>query len=145
MTPPPRQTLTRPWKWLITLTVVGLVAALVWSQLPRSPYPTDLTRLGQGRPALVLAYDIESMGGMEVMAMMDTLRPRYADRIDFLVAPLGAPEGRAFGRRHDAVNGTVVLFSSAGAVLHKVDLPRTTGDLERLIEGALSASRPASP
>jgi hypothetical protein len=90
-------------KWLISLAIIGGVHALVWSQLPRSPYSTDLARIGQGQPALVLAYDIQSMGGMEVMGMMDDLRGEYAERVAFLVAPLGAPHGQAFGGKR-AVN-----------------------------------------
>ena len=108
----------RRWRqWLIYMAIAVGVLALVWSQLPRSPYSTDLTRIGQGQPALVLAYDIQSMGGMAVMSMMDDLRGEYADRIAFLVAPLGAPDGQAFGRRFEANNGSVVLFSATGGVV----------------------------
>jgi hypothetical protein len=120
------------------LGIVGLVAALIWSQLPRSPYSTDMTRIGQGRPAIVLAYDIKSMGGMEVMAMMDALRPAFEDRIHFLVAPLGAPHGRAFGERHDAVNGTVVLFSEDGVARQAIHLPASTVELERALDALLT-------
>lgn len=127
-------------KWLIYLAVTALVLALVWSQLPRSPYSTELTRIGQGQPALVLAYDIQSMGGMEVMAMMDDLRDDYADRIAFLVAPLGAPNGQAFGQQHDAVNGTVVLFSASGAAVDKLHLPASTEELQQALDGLLAQS-----
>jgi hypothetical protein len=130
--------MSRSRKWLITLAVVGLVLALVWSQLPRSPYPTDLARIGQGQPALVLAYDIQSMGGMEVMGMMDDLRGEYAERIAFLVAPLGAPLGRAFGQRHDAINGTVVLFSATGTAVRTVHLPANTAELKKALDGLLA-------
>ena len=110
MTPAPSSGLPRLAKWSIYGVIAALVGMLAWSQLPRGPYSTDLARIGQGRPAIVLAYDIKSMGGMEVMAMMDALRPTYGDRVHFLVAPLGAPQGQAFGERHQAVNGTVVFF-----------------------------------
>ncbi len=106
-------------KWLIYMAIIGGVLALVWSQLPRSPYSTDLARIGQGQPALVLAYDIQSMGGMEVMAMMDDLRGEYAERVAFLVAPLGAPHGQAFGTRFGATNGSVVMFSGTPARKHR--------------------------
>jgi hypothetical protein len=127
-------------KWLIYLAITALVLALVWSQLPRSPYSTELTRIGQGKPALVLAYDIQSMGGMAVMGMMDDLRGAYADRIAFLVAPLGAPNGQAFGQQHDAVNGTVVLFSASGAAVDKLHLPASTEELQQALDGLLAQS-----
>lgn len=132
----------RSAKWLIYLAIVGLVGVLIWRALPAGPYSTDLSRIGQGRPAMVLAYDIQSMGGMEVMAMMDTLRPQYEDRIDFLVAPLGAPHGRAFGERHDAVNGTVVLFSPAGEAVRKVHLPANTAELQKVLQTLLGSPSP---
>jgi len=139
MTPEQPQAMPRKIKWLIYLAISGLVVALIWSQLPKGPYPTDLERIGQGQPALVLAYDIQSMGGMEVMGMMDDLRGEYAGRIAFLVAPLGAPHGYAFGQRFDAINGTVVLFSAKGAAVNTVHLPADTAELQRALEGLLAS------
>ncbi|WP_396433598.1 hypothetical protein [Limnohabitans sp.] len=130
--------LLRWHKWLIYTAITVGVLALVWSQLPRSPYSTDLTRIGQGQPALVLAYDIQSMGGMAVMAMMDDLREEYADRIAFLVAPLGAPHGQAFGRRFEADNGSVVLFSATGAATETVHLPQNTAELKKELDKLLA-------
>jgi hypothetical protein len=129
----------RRWRqWLIYMAIVVGVLALVWSQLPRSPYSTDLSRIGQGQPALVLAYDIQSMGGMAVMSMMDDLRGEYADRIAFLVAPLGAPEGQAFGRRFEANNGSVVLFSATGVTVNTVHLPQNTAQLKSELDKLLA-------
>ena len=141
----PAPALPRLAKWSIYGVVVALVAALVWSQLPRAPYSTDLTRIGQGRPAMVLAYDIKSMGGMEVMAMMDALRPAYGERVHFLVAPLGAPHGQAFGQRHQAVNGTVVFFSEAGVAVRRMHLPADTAELQRALDGLLAQGMPRQP
>jgi len=141
MTPVQQQGLPRWSKWLIYLAIAGGVFALIWSQLPRNPYSTDLARIGQGQPALVLAYDIRSMGGMEVMAMMDDLRGEYAERIAFLVAPLGAPHGHVFGQSHGAVNGTVVLFSATGAAVNMVRQPANTAELQTALEDLLAQPR----
>lgn len=140
MTNVQHQGLSRMRKWLIYLAIIGGVLALVWSQLPRSPYSTDLARIGQGQPALVLAYDIQSMGGMEVMAMMDDLRGEYAERVAFLVAPLGAPHGQAFGTRFGATNGSVVMFSAKGAAVDTLHLPANTADLQKALERLLARS-----
>ena len=138
MAPVQHQRISRMRKWLISLAIAGSVIALIWSQLPRAPYSTDLARIGQGQPALVLAYDIYSMGGMAVMAMMDDLRGEYAERIAFLVAPLGAPNGRDFGERFGAVNGSVVLFSAKGTVVGTLHLPADTAELQKALEGLLA-------
>lgn len=137
-TPAPSRPRPRIAKWAIYALIAGLVSALIWSQLPRGPYSTDLTRIGQGRPAVVLAYDIQTMGGMEVMAMMDTLRPAYRDRVQFLVAPLGAPHGQAFGQRHQAISGTVVLFSEAGIPVRTLRAPASTAELQQALDGLLA-------
>ncbi len=133
---------SRMRKWLIYTAIIGAVLALVWSQLPRSPYPTDLGRIGQGKPALVLAYDIQSMGGMAVMAMMDDLRDEYAERIAFLVAPLGAPHGQAFGSRFGATNGSVVMFSAKGSLVGTVHLPANTAELQKALDSLLAQANP---
>ena len=137
MTHVPATRISRLRKWLIYLAISIGVLTLVWSQLPRSPYSTDLSRIGQGQPALVLAYDIQSMGGMAVMGMMDDLRGEYADRIAFLVAPLGAPQGEAFGRRFNLDNGSVVLFSAKGTAVNTVHLPADTAALKLALEDLL--------
>lgn len=129
-------------KWFIYLAITLGVLALVWSQLPRQPYSTDLTRIGQGQPAMVLAYDIKSMGGMEVMKMMDDLRADYADRIAFLVAPLGAPHGHAFGRQFNVDNGAVVFFSAQGQAVHTLHLPPNTAALQQALEALLTLPNP---
>jgi len=140
MTTLPATGFSRLRKWLIYTAITVGVLALVWSQLPRSPYSTDLSRVGQGQPAMVLAYDIQSMGGMAVMGMMDDLRGEYADRIAFLVAPLGAPQGEAFGRRFNLDNGSVVLFSTGGEVVNTVHLPPDTAALKLALDDLLARS-----
>lgn len=138
MTNVPTQGFPRLRKWLIYLAITTGVLALVWSQLPRSPYSTDLSRIGQGQAAMVLAYDIQSMGGMAVMGMMDDLRDQYANRIAFLVAPLGAPKGQAFGRQFGLDNGSVVLFSPQGVAVNTVHLPADTAALKLALDNLLA-------
>jgi hypothetical protein len=140
--PAPATARPRLLKWAIAAFIAGLVGALIWSQLPRGPYSTDLTRIGQGRPAVVLAYDIQTMGGMEVMAMLDTLRPTYRDRVQFLVAPLGAPNGHAFGERHRAISGTVVLFTETGIPVRTIHGPASAAELQQALEGLLAQGMP---
>ena len=138
MTPVPHKGLPRWGKWLIYLSIFGAVGTLIWSQLPRGAYPTDLTRVGEDRPALVLAYDIMSMGGTEVMGLLDAVRGEYADRVEFLVADLGVPDGRNFAQRHGAANGTVMLFSRDGSHVRTIHLPPNIEVLRHALEEAVS-------
>lgn len=138
MTPAPQEGLPLWGKWLIYLAILGAVGVLSWSQLPRGAYPTDLTRVGEGRPALVLAYDIKSMGGMEVMRLLDALRGEYASRVEFLVADLGVPDGHNFAQQHGAANGTVMLFSGNGSHVRTIHLPLNTEMLRHALEETVS-------
>ena len=132
---------TRLQKWLIYAAITIGTLALVWSQLPRGPYSTDLNRIGQGQPSLVLAYDIQSMGGMAVMAMMDEVYDEYTDRITFLVADLGTPDGQAFSRRYDLFNGSVVLLTARGAAVSTLHLPFNTAGLQQALEELLAHAK----
>jgi len=93
---------------------LGLVGGLLWSQLPKGGYPTDLSLIGKGRPAVVLAHDANYTAGMEVMEMLHPIRQEHAARIDFLVAHLGMADAQAFAREHGVSDGSVLLFRGDG-------------------------------
>lgn len=127
-------------KWLLYIAVFGAVAVLIISQLPRGAYPTDLTRVGAGKPALVLAYDIQSSGGMTVMGLLDTVRGEYADRVEFLVAPLGEPNGQDFAERYRAISGSVMLFSGTGTHVRTIHNAPDADVLRQALQGLVSGS-----
>jgi hypothetical protein len=123
-------------KALITLAVIIGAGALIFTQLPRGAFPTDLSRVGQGTPALVVARDINFLAGAEVMDLLSTIRPEYGDRVQFLAAHLGHPDGQAFARRHDMRDGTVVLFSADGSRLATLRAPETAAEIRRALQDA---------
>lgn len=128
-----------PWrKRLIYAVFFTALAALLFGHLPRGAYSTDLSRVGDGRPVLVLAYDLNSAGGMEVMKLLDALRDEYADRVEFLVADLGTPQGYQFAQRHSAVNGTVMFYSGEGSHLRTIHLPPDIGTLRFSLDEVVS-------
>lgn len=139
MEPEPTKGLPKWGKRLIYLFFFGALAALILSQLPRGSYSTDLTRVGNGQPALVLAYDINSTGGMEVMKLMDSLRDEYADRVEFLIADLGTPQGFQFAKRHNAINGTVMFYSAKGSYVRTIHVPPNTETLRYALDETLAA------
>ena len=120
-------------KWLITLLIMAGVGSLIWSQLPRGAYPTDLSRVGAGKPALVLAHDANFAAGMAVMELMNVIRDDYAGEVEFLVAHLGIPEGQAFAGRYAAGDGSVLLFSATGALVGTLHQPQTVDALSQAL------------
>jgi hypothetical protein len=133
---PPHRT-SSPWRrrLIVTGIIVG-AGSLIWSQLPKGGYPTDLSRIGQGQAVLVLAMDGNYLAGASVMNLLNDLRHDFADSVQFLVASLALPDGRAFANQHQASDGTVVLFDATGkrvAVLHG---PQTQDELRQALRVA---------
>lgn len=137
------KTLPKPFsgwtKFLITLLIIGGVGGFIWTQLPSGAYPTDLSRIGSGQPTLVLAYDMNYAGGMEVMELMNEIRADYAGKVDFLVAHLGMADGRAFAEKHGASDGTVMLFSGDGTPGGKLYHPESIEVLRQALNDALGS------
>jgi hypothetical protein len=131
-------------KWLVTVLVVAAVGSLIWSQLPRGAYPTDLSRVGAGKPALVLAHDANFAAGMAVMELMNVIRDDYAGEVEFLVAHLGMQDGRAFASRHAASDGSVLLFSAEGELVDTLRQPQTVDALRQALAQAFGL-RDCSP
>ena len=135
--PAPTTGSSRWRKRLWTLAFIVGMSGFLWSQLPHGGYPTDLSLIGKGRPALVLAHDSNYAGGMAVMYLMNEIRDEYADRVDFLVAHLGMDDGQAFARSHGARDGVVLLFGRDGANIGRIDQPQTVGELRTALDRAL--------
>lgn len=123
-------------KVVMTLVVIVGAAALIVTQLPRGAFPTDLSRIGQGTPALVVARDVSFVAGAEVMDLLGEIRPEYAERVEFLAVNLGNPNGQPFARRHGMRDGTVVLFSGDGTRVGTVHTPRTEREVRELLQAA---------
>lgn len=125
--------------WRRRLIVTGIIVgsgAFIWSRLPKGSYPTDLSRIGQGQAALVLAMDSNYLAGASVMNLLNDLRHDFADSVQFLVASLALPDGQAFANQHQASDGTVVLFDANGQRVAVLHTPRTQDELRRALQEA---------
>jgi hypothetical protein len=141
-TTPPKNPLA-PWKkGLIYFIVLGLSAVLIWTQLPDRPYPTDLNLVGKGKPAIVLVYDVNTAGGMMVMELLKPLREEYDGQVEFLVASMGLPDGRAFAQHYRISSGAVVFFSADSSQNFTVRAPDNTEELRLILERTMTKSKP---
>lgn len=124
------------WSKFLGLMFLVAVAAMIWSKLPGAGYPTDLSVIGKGRPALVLAHDSNFTGGMAVMDLMNKIRDDYTERVDFLVVHLGMADGQEFARDHSAGDGTVLLFAADGRLVSVLQQPQSVPDLRQALKQA---------
>jgi hypothetical protein len=100
----------------ISAAVGVVIVAAVLFLLARqgTPIGTDLSVVGKGRPAVVLAYENFTPAGAEGLDRLRAVRPDYEDRVAFVVADLGTPAGRAFATRHNLQNGMAVFLGPNG-------------------------------
>ncbi len=78
------------------------------------PVSMDLSSIGQGEPSLVLAYENFSPTGGAALEQLREVRDDYEDRLQFIVADLGTPQGRGFAERHRLIDGQAVLLDGQG-------------------------------
>ena len=126
---------------LIVLAVAALVVVTGWSIMP-TPISTDLSQVGQGRPALVLAYDNFSPSGGEALTRVNALRGEYEDRMVFALADLGAPHGQAFANRHGLRDALAVVLTADGAIHSRGVVPADPRQLRERLDGVLASTQP---
>lgn len=109
--------MNRTVRIVMIAAIVLALALVVIRHLPRAGYPADLSRIGQGQPAVVLAFEAFAGPVVDAMALFDRVRDDYADQLVFLVADTGTPDGRDFVARHQAVPGQVLTFRADGSLV----------------------------
>jgi hypothetical protein len=128
---------------LIVLAVTAVVALGIWRVLP-TPISTDLSQVGQGRPAVVLAYENFSLLGGEALTRLNAIRGEYEDRVVFALADLGTPIGQAFANRYALQDGLAVVLAADGSVHSTGTVPTDPQALRARLDGALVPARPRS-
>ena len=124
----------------IAVTAVALVAlGYLLTMGVGKPISTDLSVIGQGKPALVLAYENFSPTGGDALNRLRQVRSDYDSRLDFLVADLGTPQGRAFANRYQLVNGQAVFLKQDGQPLRVTSIPADERELRSRLESRLAA------
>lgn len=113
-----------------------VMGALIWSQLPKGSYSTDLKRVGVGRPAVVLTQDANYITGAEVMELLNEVRKQHGDRVEFLVAHLALEEAQRFAQVHDSYDGTVLFFTADGRRVGMLRDPKSVDELNQAIRKA---------
>lgn len=126
------------WLKILVVTIaVAVTITVLWQLLPRSSFSNDLSRVGQGTPALVMLREVHIMGGEQVMDMMQAVYPEYHERVIFLVVHTGHPDGVAFSETFGIRDGGLVLFDGAGNVIERSGRPESAQALRSLINQAL--------
>lgn len=135
-----RSALMRFAKPLTTFACLAVVATVLWQMLPKAAFSSDITQVGEGRPALVMLRDVGVMGGERVLEQMLAVYPEFEQQMIFLVVHTGIPAGVDFAAEHGVTDGQLVLFSGEGNVIGRSDRTASADALRRFIRDNLSSS-----
>jgi hypothetical protein len=125
--------------WKIRWVVGGLLllfAAAAAMNLPRG-YSDDLSRIGKGNAAVVLIRDKNAVPSFDLIRVLDSVRDKYAGKVEFLLTDFDTTEGRAFIAANHAAPVTLVLFDAGGKPVKVLHAPQTAENVQQEIAGAL--------
>lgn len=101
---------------LFVLLGIGAFLALAVMVLPKG-FSDDLSKVGQGMPAVVLIHDKNSVGSLNLMSLLGKVRSDYADKLEFVVVNIDSAEGQMFREQQNIAGIVAVLFDSNGTKL----------------------------
>ncbi len=126
----------------LSAIAISLVALLglgyLLTTVVGKPISNDLSIIGKGKPVLVLTYENFSPTGGEALNRLSQVMHDYDSRINFVVADLGIPQGRAFANRYQMIDGQAVFIKQDGQPLQITTIPADEQDLRSLIDEKLA-------
>ena len=120
---------------LVALVTVGYFLTLSVGK----PIGTDLSVIGQGKPAIVLAYENHSPTGGEALNRLRKIRSDYDSRLSFVVADLGTPQGRQFAGNYSLLDGQAVFLTGDGTPLEVTNIAENESELRGSLDAMLAA------
>ncbi|MBF0256425.1 MAG: hypothetical protein HQL47_08200 [Gammaproteobacteria bacterium] len=126
---------------VISLAGLALLVGIgvLFTQVLVKPISTDLTQVGQGKPALVLAYENFSPTGGDALERLRRIKADYEAHMHFLVADLGTPEGSQLARRYQVANGQALFFNPTGEAIRVITIPPDEQLLRKGLNAELAA------
>lgn len=127
----------RSWRgFIITVVAILVVLAVMILNSPRG-FETDLTKIGSGQPALVLAYDPNLVVTGEQIHELNQVRDEFEPEMHFLLADVGYAEAREFMNKHQLSPGLMLIFSGEGEPLKRLQAPLAAEQLRSEIRATL--------
>jgi len=127
---------------IVVISLVALIAVGYFLTISGGkPIGTDLSVIGQGKPAIVLAYENHSPAGGEALNRLRKIRGDYDSRLNFVVADLGTPQGRQFAERHSIHDGQAVFLAGDGTPLEITNIAEKEAELRGSLDAMLAATQ----
>lgn len=103
--------------------MVAAIAGVITLALTMFPltYSTDLSLIGQGKPAITLVYDLEDDASLKLMKSFHTIDAEFEHSVQFLVVDIRSPKGETFANNRRVPPGSILYFNGEGQHVHFVD------------------------
>jgi len=117
-----------------------LFAVAIALNLPRG-FSDDLSRIGKGKPAVVLVRDKNAVQSFDLIEVMNGIRDQYAGQVEFLVTDSNTPEGRAFIADKGGARVTLVVLDANGKTVNVLYPPQTAASVQQAIAAVTGAAQ----
>ena len=121
--------------------LVGLGGLGYWgaAAFVRTVNESDLSRIGQGRPAIVQIHDPQCTLCLTLQKQTRSALAAYdQDSFEFLVANINSRSGRELATRHGVPHVTLLLFDGSGKMMRVVRGPTSEQNVKNSISAFLS-------
>jgi hypothetical protein len=126
-------------KWIVA-GILLLFAAVIALNLPRG-FSDDLSRIGKGKPAVVLVRDKNAVQSFDLIEVMNGIRDQYAGKVEFLLTDFDSPEGRAFIANKGGTRVTLVVLDANGKTANVLYPPQTAESVKQAIAAVPGAAQ----
>jgi len=121
---------------IVVISLVALIAVGYFLTISGGkPIGTDLSVIGQGKPAIVLAYVNHSPTGGEALNRLRKIRGDYDSRLNYL----GTPQGRQFADKYRIHDGQAVFLAGDGTPLEVTNVAEKEAELRGSLDAKLAA------
>jgi len=101
---------------LFIIVGASVFLILAFMLLPKG-FSDDLSKIGQGKAAVVLIHDKGSVRSLDLMTLLNKVRSDYSGKVEFFAVDVAVREGRMFRQQQNDDSIVLVLFSGNGEKL----------------------------
>lgn len=124
-------------KVTITFFLIGLAVAAMFAFTPKG-FDLDLSKVGQGKPALVFVYDSNLTASQEQAKSLNQARDNTEGNVIFLVAKIGRPDAQAFVNKYNLRSIDFALLDANGKLIHTAPGLLTEQQIKAMIQPVLN-------
>jgi len=125
-------------KKLLVILFAGIVIlAFSWVMLPQG-YSTDITKIGKGKPAVVIIYDANNAGSDHIMGSFTQVRGEFESQVEFIIVDVNTPGGQDFANTNVVPAASALFLSRQGERITVIYPPQEAAALNKIIRQAFN-------